>query len=99
MSNGIKENNGKLFYELDWYFIEMMAKRMAENKGDKYPRFNWMNEINLQELNQALIRHFMEVQKGNYHDNGSEYGHLTALACNAMMMIYQLKHFNENNFI
>ena len=92
---GIKENNGKLFYELDWEFIEMMAKRMAENKGDKYPRFNWKNEIELEELNQALIRHFIEVQKQNYKDNEDEYGHLTALACNAMMMIYQLKTYQK----
>ncbi len=89
--SGIKESEGKLFYELDWEFIEMMAKRMAENKGYKYPRFNWKNKIELEELNQALIRHFIEIQKQNYKDNEDEYGHLTALACNAMMMIYQLK--------
>lgn len=94
---GIKESNNKLFYELDWEFIEMMAKRMAENKGDKYPRFNWKNPIVFEELNQALIRHFIEVQKNNYRDGDEEFGHLTALACNAMMMIYQLKIQDENN--
>lgn len=92
---GIKESKDKLFYELDWEFIEMMAKRMAENKGDKYPRFNWKSPLDVEELNQALIRHFIEVQKGNYHDDGNVYGHLTALACNAMMMIYQLKSYDE----
>lgn len=95
--SGIKENSGKLFYELDWEFIEMMAKRMSENKGDKYPRFNWKNKIELEELNQALIRHFIEVQKQNYKDNDDEYGHLTALACNVMMMIYQLKTFKHED--
>ena len=92
---GIKESEGKLFYEIDWEFIELMATRMAQNKGDKYPRFNWKIKLDLEELNQALIRHFIEVQKGNYKDNDEPYGHLTALACNAMMMVYQLKIHND----
>jgi hypothetical protein len=91
---GIKESNGKLFYELDWEFIQGMAERMAQNKGDKYSRFNWKNPIDVEELNQALIRHFMEIQKGNY-DDGQKLGHFYALACNTMMMVYQLKQFSK----
>ena len=95
---GIKESNGKLFYELDWEFIQGMAERMAQNKGDKYPKFNWKNPIEIEQLNQALIRHFIEIQKGNYDDDGQELGHFYALACNSMMIAYQLKNKDENPF-
>ena len=94
---GIKESAGKLFYELDWEFIQGMAERMAQNKGDKYPKFNWKNPIEIEDLNQALIRHFIEIQKGNY-DDGQELGHFYALACNSMMIAYQLKNKDENPF-
>lgn len=92
---GIKESKDKLFYEIDWEFIEAMAIRMAENKGDKYPKFNWKNPIKIEELNQAIIRHFVEIQKGNYDDDGQALGHFYALACNTMMIVYQLKNFKD----
>lgn len=95
---GIKESEGKLFYEIDWEFIESMAVRMAENKGDKYPRFNWKSEIDIEELKAPLVRHFIEIQKGNYGDDGQEYGHVIALACNSMMLWYQLKLRDELPF-
>jgi len=87
---GLKEENGKLEYELDWEFIEKMAERMALNKG-KYPQYNWHNGIDVDKLKQALTRHFIEVQKGNYSDE-QELGHIIALATNAMMITYQLKN-------
>lgn len=90
----LKESKGKLSYELEWEFIERMAKRMELNKS-KYPPYNWKhNKIEVSKLKEALSRHFIEVQKGNYEDDG-EYGHIVALACNAMMLIEQLKY--ENN--
>ena len=46
-TEGIKETEGKLYYELSWEFIEEMAKRMANNKSNKYPLFNWKKNINL----------------------------------------------------
>jgi len=95
---GIKQSEGKLFYEIDWEFIEQMAIRMADNKGDKYPRFNWKSPVDITELNAALVRHFIEIQKGNFDDGGQEYGHVIALACNSMMFWYQLKLKNEFPF-
>ncbi len=86
---GIKEENGKLEYELDWEFIEGMAKRMSLNKG-KYPPYNWRKGIDIEKLKNALARHFMEVMKGNISDE-QEMGHLYALACNAMMIVAQQK--------
>lgn len=86
---GVKEDNNKLSYELDWEFVEGVAQRMSMNKG-KYEPFNWKKEMDISKLNQALARHFIEIQKGNYSDE-QRYGHYYALACNAMMSIYQLK--------
>ena len=88
---GHKETEGKLPYELDWRFIEQMAQRMQINKG-KYPPYNWKNPIELKDLLDALTRHMIEVLDGNYNDEG-ELDHLPAIACNAMMLWYQLKHY------
>ena len=88
---GIKETEGKLYYELSWEFIEEMAKRMANNKTDKYPLFNWKKDINIEDLKQAINRHHIEVMKGNYKDENEVLGHIVSYACNSMMLWEQLK--------
>lgn len=85
-----KETNGKLFYELDFEFITQMAERMASNKV-KYEPYNWQKLDNVEELKQALFRHTLEVMKGNLEDDGRDFGHLEAIACDVMMIYYQLK--------
>lgn len=99
---GKKEVEGKLYYELSWEFIEEMAKRMANNKGDKYPLFNWklpMGEEGIEGLRQATNRHHIEVMKGNYADGDEPFGHLLAYACNSMMLWEQLKNKTDENKI
>lgn len=91
-SEGKKEKNGKLFYEFDWEFIEEIAIRMQQNKGDKYPPYNWKKLIDPEDLKQAINRHHIEVMKGNYEDDGNPFGHVVAYACNAMMLYHQLKN-------
>lgn len=86
-----KETEGKLFYELDFDFITKMAERMASNKG-KYELYNWQKLDNVDELKQALFRHVLEVMKGNLEDDGRDFGHLEAIACDVMMIYYQLKN-------
>lgn len=88
--NGIKESEGKLYYELSWEFIEQMAKRMSNNKSDKYPLYNWKKNINVEDLKQAINRHHIEVMKGNYKDGDEVLGHIVAYACNSMMLWEQL---------
>ena len=88
-----KETNGKLFYELDFEFIKQMAERMASNKG-KYEPYNWqkpMEEKDFKELLQAVFRHSLEIVEGKFEDDGREFGHLEATACDVMMICYQLK--------
>lgn len=87
---GIKETKGKLYYELSWEFIEEMAKRMANNKSDKYPLYNWKKNIDIEDLKQAINRHHIEVMKGNYRDGNEVLGHIVSYACNSMMLWEQL---------
>ena len=88
---GKKEKEGKLHYELSWEFIEEMAKRMANNKSDKYPLYNWKQKINIQDLKDAINRHHIEVMKGNYQDGDEILGHIVQYACNSMMLWEQLR--------
>lgn len=92
-----KETEGKLFYELDFEFITQMAERMAANKG-KYEPYNWQKLDNVEELKQALFRHTLEVMKGNLEDDGRDFGHLEAIACDVMMIYYQLKKKQIKNY-
>lgn len=91
---GKKESDNKLSYELDRYFIEAMAKRMEQNKG-KYPPYNRQKPMDIESLKQALLRHTIEVMKGNYNDN-EELDHISAIACNAQFIYYQLKNHVHN---
>lgn len=91
---GKKETEGKLHYEISWEFIEEMAKRMANNKSNKYPLYNWKKEINIQTLKDAINRHHIEVMKGNYKDDDEILGHIVSYACNSMMLWEQLKKVN-----
>lgn len=88
---GVKESEGKLNYELDWSFIQQMAERMSQNKG-KYEPYNWKLHMEVEKLKQSLLRHVVEVMKGNYSDDGRDFGHFESIALNAMMINYQLKN-------
>ena len=91
MDKAYKEKEGKLFYELDWDFITQMAERMASNKG-KYEPYNWKKLDNVEDLKQALFRHVIAIMKGEYEDDGREFGHLEAAADDLMMINYQLRN-------
>ncbi len=98
-SKPTKQSDGKLFYELDWEFIEGMAKRMALNKQNgKYDVFGWRdNYLDIEAMKQAQIRHLIAVLKGESQDDEQLYSHYYALACNSMLMVNQLKKDNEFN--
>jgi len=88
-----KISEGKLFYEIDWEFVEGMAIRMAKNKQNgKYERFGWNRDgVDIPEMNQAITRHLIEIHKGNPHDDDQLYSHYYAIACNCMLIINSLK--------
>ena len=83
---------GKLFYELDFEFITMLAQRMELGKQNgKYEKYKWKEGIDVEQLNQAILRHLLEVLKGNLEDEGQKYGHYMAIVANIMMSIHELK--------
>lgn len=86
-----KITENKLFYELDFDFLTEMAKRMQANKSGKYERFGWKAGVPLEEVKQAGLRHYLEVMKDNYEDDGEKYGHIVATAINCMLMLHELK--------
>lgn len=90
-STGVKEANGKLSYELDWMFIDAMARRMSKNKR-KYGPYNWQKPMDVEQLKQAMFRHVISVMNGDYEDEGVANDHLVAIALNAMFINYQLKN-------
>lgn len=94
---GIKQTEGKTSYsEIDWSFIEKMAKCMNLNKG-KYPPKNWQKPMNASLLLNAAQRHLIELQKDNLFDkeNGAE--HAVAVALNMMMYSYQQNEYSKSN--
>ena len=87
---GTKETKGKLPYELDFQFIDEMAKRMAANKH-KYGPYNWRKPMeDPDQIKHAMMRHLSSIMQGEYEDDGHAYGHITAIACNAMILRAQL---------
>lgn len=90
-TNGTKESEGKLNYELDWNFITQMAEKMSLNKA-KYEPYNWKKPIDIELLKQSLFRHVIEVMKGNYEDDNRAFGHLESIALNAMFINLQVKN-------
>jgi hypothetical protein len=89
----MKEINNKLPVEYNWDFLQAQLERMALNK-DKYPPNNWKKPIDIELLKQSLFRHVLEIMKGNYEDI-TQYGHLEAVALNAMFISTQLKLNNK----
>lgn len=93
-----KESENKLSYELDRNFIEAMAKRMEQNKG-KYPPYNRKKPMDIESLKQALLRHTIEVMKGNYTDiedyDHNWLWHIMWIACNSMFLFYQLRNVHS----
>lgn len=96
---GTKETKGKLPYELDFQFIDEMAKRMAANKH-KYGPYNWRKPMDdPDQIKHAMMRHLSSIMQGEYEDDGHAYGHITAIACNAMILRAQLMQAGQKEIL
>lgn len=93
-----KITQGKLNYEIDWDFLELLAKRMEKGK-EKYEPFSWKRQTEVESLKQALFRHVLEIMKNNYLDDEQEYGHIAAATANLMMIYYQLTQSKEKEIV
>jgi len=93
---GVKHSEGKSAMELDFDFIRQMAERMDSNKKNgKYEKWNWKKQLDYKDLAAATMRHLLEIMEDRFEDDGRPYGHLEAIATNAMMINYNLKHANR----
>ena len=98
-NKGIKDFQNKVSYqEIDWNFITAMAKRLNSNKvqfGGKYENNNWKLDIDLKEIQDALIRHFIALVQPNPEDSESSLDHLAAIGINCQILYFHLKKNNE----
>jgi len=88
---GKKETENKVDYsEINLDILDLMAKRMNANKH-KYPEGNSKRELNVKDLEWALFRHLKKMIKPIEGDVESYEDHLSAILCNASMILDQLQ--------
>jgi len=93
---GIKETNGKVDYsEINLEILDLMAERFTANKH-KYPKGNMKKPIDIKSLEWALFRHVKKMIQPIETDEESYKDHLSAVLCNASMILDQLKNNNES---
>jgi len=87
-----KISEGKVSYkEIEWDFIEAMAKRLNEYKKD-YPVFSWQSVEDLEEVEDAIFRHWKKIKRPESGDPENREDHLTAIALNAQILFWHLKN-------
>lgn len=87
---GIKETNGKVDYsEINLEILDLMAERFTANKH-KYPKGNMKKSIDIKSLEWALFRHVKKMIQPIETDEESYKDHLSAVLCNASMILDQL---------
>ncbi len=92
VNEGIKESNGKTDYsEINLEILDLMAERFTANKH-KYPQGNMKKPIDIKSLEWALFRHVKKMIQPIETDEESYKDHLSAVLCNASMILDQLKN-------
>ena len=94
-TEGIKESNGKVDYsEINLEILDLMAERFTANKH-KYPKGNMKKTIDIKSLEWALFRHVKKMIQPIETDEETYKDHLSAVLCNASMILDQLKNNGE----
>ena len=84
--------NKPSFAEIDPDFLLAMADRMTANKG-KYEPFNWHKPCDINLLLDAAQRHLLALRMPERERaEETHLDHAVALALNAMIIHYQLRH-------
>jgi hypothetical protein len=92
MEEGVKETNGKVDYsEINLGILDLMAERFTANKH-KYPKGNMKKPIDVKSLEWALFRHVKKMIQPIEEDEETYKDHLSAVLCNASMILDQLKN-------
>ena len=80
------------FAEINPEFLLAMAERMTKNKG-KYEPFNWQKPCDINLLLDAAQRHLLALRMPEQEKvEETHLDHAVALALNAMIIHYQLRH-------
>ena len=91
-NEGVKESNGKTDYsEINLEILDIMAERFTANKH-KYPQGNMKKPIDIKSLEWALFRHVKKMIQPIETDEETYKDHLSAVLCNASMILDQLKN-------
>jgi len=91
-TEGIKESNGKADYsEINLEILDLMAERFTANKH-KYSKGNMKKTIDVKSLEWALFRHVKKMIQPIETDEETYKDHLSAVLCNASMILDQLKN-------
>lgn len=85
--NGVAKTD---YSEINLNILDLMAERMTANKH-KYPKGNSKKELNIKDLEWALFRHLKKMIQPKDDDVESYREHLSALLCNASMILDQLE--------
>lgn len=94
-NQGIKFDQDKLSWEVDFEFLEEIAKRMEVSS--KYPPYNWHKPLEPNKILTAGFRHYTQLMKGDLEDDGQEFGHIFAVVTNLMMYYYQIKTYRNEH--
>lgn len=81
-----KDKEGKIYYDIDWQMIQDLGEHLYKNKveaGGKYLRDNWKKDMNIQDMLDAIDRHFLKLKLG-WEDED----HALALISNLMILRY-----------
>ena len=92
MSEGRKNDKGKLRYDLIPPEFEKALATILTHGSKKYGDNNWMSGINYRRVYAALRRHLESWRSGTYIDQDSGYPHLWCAAAELMFLTYFEEH-------
>jgi len=88
-------NEGKPDWSLvDFESLEPMV-RVLEYGATKYDRNQWKKGLFVLGVCASLLRHTFAFMKGENEDKESQLSHLGHIMCNAMFLVYYMKHKPE----
>ncbi|AGO48946.1 dATP / dGTP pyrophosphohydrolase [Cellulophaga phage phi14:2] len=88
MTEGLRENDGKLKWSLvSWKALEPMV-RVLMFGAQKYESWNWSKGLKYTEVCESLQRHLNAFIQGENNDLESKLEHVGHILCNAMFLSY-----------
>lgn len=76
---------------MDFESLEEMV-RVLEAGADKYSPGNWKLGLNRDEILESMLRHLLQLFKGEEFDQDLRTHHMGNIMCNAMFYLYHLRN-------